>query len=182
MIRHLGLHRTDQAEVIGQRADLRKQITDFEPALAILLKLERRRKGRPGLALGLDVFARQRLARVFLQRRLGIERVHVRWPAVEEEMHHAFGLAGKMRRFGRKRIDAFRRPRGGREQAGFAKQGGETERAHPHAALAQEVAARDKRIAQIGFMVRHAATPGGKMFPYSRLQSTNKNSFDNNSA
>ena len=42
-------------------------------------------------------FSRQRLAGVLRQRRLGVERVDVRRPAVQEEVDDALRLAGKVR-------------------------------------------------------------------------------------
>ena len=52
---------------------------------------------RAGFALGAQVRVRQRLAVIFVQQRLGIERVDLRRPAVHEQVDDLLGLAGEMR-------------------------------------------------------------------------------------
>ena len=71
MVGELGFHRTDHRNVIDATAQVRKKVAHLNAALAVFLEFERRRKGRPGFAFGLDVFARQRLARYFASNGLG---------------------------------------------------------------------------------------------------------------
>ena len=86
VIRHVRVHRANHRRchrcILGH---VRKHFADLDPALAILVKLERRGKRRARFAFGLEIFHRQRLARVFRQRRLGIERVHVRRSAIHKK-------------------------------------------------------------------------------------------------
>ena len=82
MIGDVGHHRADHGDVVDVFGHVRKQFADFDAALAVFLELERRGKRGPGLALGQQVAARQLPARVFRQRRLGIERIDLRRPAV----------------------------------------------------------------------------------------------------
>jgi len=42
MVRHIGVHRADDAEVIGTFADLRKDLADGQPRLPAAIELERR--------------------------------------------------------------------------------------------------------------------------------------------
>jgi hypothetical protein len=76
------------------------------------------------------------------QLRLGIERVHLRRPAIGEDMDDVFRLRGKLRRVAQQRIR-----RGGRALAGQGLQG---QRTQPHAAPRKEVAARGEKVTVIG--------------------------------
>ena len=83
---------------------VREQLADLDAALAVLLELERRGERGAGLALGRQVRHRQGLAGVFVQRRLGVERIDVGGPAVHEQVDDALGLRRKMRQPRRQRI------------------------------------------------------------------------------
>jgi hypothetical protein len=144
VIGHFGFHRTHQTQLIGQCAELRKQVADFQSALAVFLKIERRRKSCAGFALRLDIFAGQWFAGVFRQIRFRIKCVYVRWPAIQEKMNDTLGFARKMGRLGGKWIDAVRRVCVWDKQTGVTKQSGEAERAHPHPTLTQEIASGHK--------------------------------------
>ena len=103
MVRHVGVHRADDADVVDARGGMREQLAHLDAALAVALKLERRREGGAGLALGRQVGRRQRLAGELVEHRLGVKGIDVRWPTVHEQMDDALGLTGKMRRLGRQR-------------------------------------------------------------------------------
>ena len=92
----------------AQRAELREDLADFDAALAVLLEREGRLQQIAGLALRLQIARGHRLAVVLRQHRLGIERVHLRRPAVQEQVDDALRLGGKVRRLGRKRISTDR--------------------------------------------------------------------------
>ena len=64
---------------------MRPQLAEVETALAVLLELERRLHQHAGAALGLDLLARQRLAVVLVEHRLGIEAVDLRHATVHEQ-------------------------------------------------------------------------------------------------
>lgn len=93
MVRHVGLHAADEAELVRVRGDLREQLADPQAALAALLELPHR--GHE-LARGHLAFA-DGFARVFRQLGFVIKAVHMRWPAVHAEEKHALGLGGEMR-------------------------------------------------------------------------------------
>ena len=83
------------------------------------------------------------LAGVFVQRRLGVERVDVRRPAVHEQEDEVLGPRREVRRLGRERVAVIgQRWRGG-EQAGVAQHGGEADGAEPAADAGEDVAAGD---------------------------------------
>ena len=80
---------------------VREQLADLDAALAVLLELERRAERRAGLRSVLQIATRQLSGRAYLVRaRLGIERIHVRRPAVHEQVDDALGLGREMRRRG----------------------------------------------------------------------------------
>ena len=91
MIGHLRVHGADDGDVVGMRGGAREDLADLESALTVARKLEGRGQGCAGLALGAEVLARQGLAGVFREGRLGVEGVHLRRPAIEKEMHDAAG-------------------------------------------------------------------------------------------
>ncbi len=80
------VHRVDHAEVVHAPGQVREQLADRDPALAVLPEPERRaeqitRLARDHPRLG----ERQGLAIVALQERLVVERVNLRRPAVHEQ-------------------------------------------------------------------------------------------------
>ena len=105
VVRDVGVHRADHADVVGARADVREELADLEAALAVALERERRLHQRAGLALGRDGAARQRLAVVLVEHRLRIEAVDLRQPAVHEQEDDVLGARGMVqarRRRGRR--------------------------------------------------------------------------------
>src|SRR5262245_22320501 len=84
------VHGADERYVIHNAREVRQELGDIYPALAVLLKF-------PGaaeqlLARAIDEaerdFAGVVLSAAFRQFRLGIEQVDVAWPAVHEEGNH----------------------------------------------------------------------------------------------
>ncbi len=88
--------------------------------------------------------ARQRLAGILRQRRLGIERIDVRRPAVHEQVDDALGLGRKVRRARRQRVGVDHVLGG--EQAFAAEELSQAERGEAHAAAAQQLAAGEQLI------------------------------------
>ena len=132
MVRHLRIHRAHHGDVVGELRGAGEDLADFEAALAVGLELEGRGKRRAGLAFGAEVFVGQLLTGVFCERGLGVERVHMRRPAVEEEVDDALGPPGEVRSLRRERAHRLRRARR-RQQAR------EAHRAHAHAAAREEI-------------------------------------------
>ncbi len=95
MVRHVGVHRADDAAIVDDLGEIRESFVDFDTALAAFAEGERR--GHEAGAFGLFVeFAVGLLALVLGERGLGIEGVDMRRAAVEEEKDEAFGAWGKM--------------------------------------------------------------------------------------
>jgi hypothetical protein len=92
MVGDVGMHGTDDAEVIGTLADFRENVGDFESALAVFFEAEGGLHGHAGGAFGLE-FERDFFAVVFGEFGLGIEGVNLGRPAVHKEMNDGFGLA-----------------------------------------------------------------------------------------
>ena len=84
MVRDVRVHRADQRDVVNALGRVRENLADRDAALPVALELVRTRERRAGLALGAQVFHRQQLAGVFLEGRLGVERVDMRRAAVEK--------------------------------------------------------------------------------------------------
>ena len=97
MVRHVGVHRADDAQVIDARRDVWEDLADLDPALAVLAESVGRGEGGPGTAFGAEILARQHLAGVPVERRLGIEGVDVRRPTVHEQVDDAFRLGREVR-------------------------------------------------------------------------------------
>ncbi len=91
VIRDVGDHRADHADLVGALADMRKQFAELRPALPIFLEAERRLHQDAGLALGHDLFARHRLPVVLVEHRLRVERVDLRHSAVHEQKDDLLG-------------------------------------------------------------------------------------------
>ena len=123
------MHRSDHRQFVGTLGQVWKQVADRNAALTILPESEWRRKGHTRLPLRLEVLVRQHLACPTREFRFGIERVHLRHAAVEEDMNDPPSGGGEVR-------DKGRIARPGR----LADQICESQRAEAHAAALQEVA------------------------------------------
>ena len=99
--RSAGVHRLDEAKVVGVLREVRPEVTDPRPALPPLPKFPCSVENFPtaGLVLQLDVqvveaLEGKRLAVVFLQHRLGVEGIDLGDPAVHEEKDDPLGHGG----------------------------------------------------------------------------------------
>ena len=97
MVRDVRVHRADHRNVVNALGRVRENLADRDAALPVALELVRTRERRAGLALRAEVFHRQQLAGVFLEDRLGVERVDMRRATVEKNMDHPLGLGQKVR-------------------------------------------------------------------------------------
>ena len=143
MIGHIGVHRANHRDVIDALRGMGEDFADFDSALAVLLKLERRRKSRARLAFRAQIRRWKRFSGVFVERRFGIERVHMGRSAIHEKVNDALGFGGKLWCFGREwRSGSRARPCGRLQQARRLHDGCEAQRAHAHPAAAKKVSAR----------------------------------------
>ena len=103
----LGLHRADDAEVVGDRTDVREDVGELHARLAPLLEFERTAAGLEHGALELgDLLAlgerfREGLSVEFLQDRLIVEELEVGRAARHAEEDDALGLHREVRGFER---------------------------------------------------------------------------------
>ena len=104
MIGDVGVHRADDAEVIGPVTDLGEDLAHFQAALPATAKFERRAHQAARLALGLRRTARHRLPVIARQHRFGIERIHLRHAAIHEEKNDALDLGREVRLFRGERV------------------------------------------------------------------------------
>src|SRR5258708_6686164 len=99
MVRYIGDHRSNDAEVIDILSDMREDLADLRAVLPILLEAERRPHQIPGCELGPRRFEGQRLAVELVQHRLVVETIHLRKPTLQENYDDVFSLRRKVRRF-----------------------------------------------------------------------------------
>src|SRR5215468_9276897 len=85
MVRYVGVQGPDPTNTVGAFADLREQLAHFHAAFTVLLEGELRAQQRAGLPLGLNCPARQRLAVILVEHRLGVEAIYLRKSAVHEK-------------------------------------------------------------------------------------------------
>ena len=93
-----GVHRADDAEVVGERGEVGQQFADFEAGLAVLSEVKGRRQQAAGGALGAQVDGIGALAGVLSQGGLGIEHVDLRRAAGQEQDDVVLRPGGEVRR------------------------------------------------------------------------------------
>ncbi len=157
VIRHVGMHRTDDAQVVDRLGQVREDFADFDPATARLVEFVGRGKRGAGGPFGRQMHG-DRLAGVFRERRLGVERVNMGCAAIEEQMNHPFRFGRQRRVLGQERIDRLGAAGHGREQPGLAEQIGQGQGAKAGAAAAQPIAARNRLGVDMG-QIAHGRPP-----------------------
>ena len=96
MLAELRRHAADHTDLIRDRRHVREQLAHWHAAMAMAMKRPvRRLHGAVVVKLRFLHLAGHRLARVFLQQRLWIERVDVRNSAAHVAKDHAAGLRGE---------------------------------------------------------------------------------------
>ena len=127
--------RADHREIIDTTGQIREQVGNLDPALAVLAKFpaaaEQTGVFLNELILRVAEFRRPRLSVEFVQEGLGVEGLEMAWAAGHEQEDHGLGLGlGQMRRLRCERIDTRRAQAVGLE-----------DRSKRHAAEAAESAA-----------------------------------------
>ena len=144
------------ADVIDAFADVRKELADFNAALAIFLELVRRLESRAGFAFGAQIFHGQKFARIFSQSRLGIERINVGRAAIGKNVNDPLGFAIK--------VGPLRHERGAGSNIGLGAGGarsqapeksGQSEGAHAHATALKELSAVPGQMVERRLVVFH---------------------------
>ncbi len=153
VIRHVGVHRADDADVVDALRGLRENLAHFDPALPVFFEVVRRLVSRAGFPLGLQMLQRDALPVHRRELRFRVKGVHVRRSAVHEQVDDALRFAGKMRRARRERIEARSGVRLHPER--LAQDAAQRERAHAHAASGEEVAAGEKVVGETRSVMGH---------------------------
>ncbi len=141
VIRDVGMHGADDAQIVDALSDIRKDFADFDTVLAVFLELKRRGERGSGAALGFQSDGNG-LARELCERRLGIEGIDVGAAAVHEQVENSLRLRRLRRSLGSHRICRSRRGR--LQMAGLPQQRGQGDGAHAHAAALQQFAPRQE--------------------------------------
>ncbi len=94
----IGVGGANNGDVVNALGNVREEVADLNPALAILAELERRRQSGAGFSFGGQIAAGKFFAGVLGEHRLGIEGIDVGWPTVEEDVNNMLGLGGKVGR------------------------------------------------------------------------------------
>jgi len=95
------LHGADDRNLVHVFRDPWKYAAHLDPTLPMSLELKRRRERGPRLAFGAKLAPGKFSARMSLQGGLGIKRVHVGWPSIEEKVDDPLRRSGKVRLAGR---------------------------------------------------------------------------------
>ncbi len=96
-------HRAQDAYLVNAFAEVREELTDLQPALAVFAELERRAQ-EPGVLIVLfGEFRGNRLTVILGQHWLGIEGIDVGRSAVQEQKNDVLGLGREMGRLRAKR-------------------------------------------------------------------------------
>jgi hypothetical protein len=103
VVRHIGMHRSNDRDVVHTLSDAGKNLADLDAALAEFFEFVRRRKRRAGFAFGFQVLHRHMVCRRIFQRRFWVEGIHLRGPAIGENMDDVFGFGRKLGLLGRER-------------------------------------------------------------------------------
>ena len=100
MIRHIGVHGTNDTDIVDALGDFWENLADRNPGLSRTLELEGRFEKPTGSSLGFTLGSRRPLAMVLFQRRFGIESIHLGGTAIHEEVNDTLRLGLEMWRLG----------------------------------------------------------------------------------
>ena len=84
MVRDVGVHGANDADVVNRVTQLGENLADLDAALATTAEGERRAEQIAGLSLGLQISGRDGMAAELLQHRLGVERVDLRQMCIRD--------------------------------------------------------------------------------------------------
>ncbi len=152
----VGPHRADDGKVVRVGSGFGEHLASFEPALAVLGELERRRQR--------DVVAGDRLAVHLRQHRLRVPRIEVGRRALGEDVDDGLGFAGEVRRLGRQWAGGDLALGLGRDEVVRIEDVGERQGTQSHAHPAEELAAGQKVVLEIG------RNPAARMLGRGRIR------------
>lgn len=148
MIWHIGMHGSDDADVVRTFSDVGEEFTDLDPTLAVLCEFEGGTVACARLAFRLEVIHGQGLAMVLCQKRLGIKGVDLRRPAIHEEVNDAFCAAKVLGGLRSQRVQ----PCLG---LCLSKEATKGSGAHAHANAREEIASGVEMVAKVFRMMAH---------------------------
>ena len=163
VVRQVGVHRPDDTQLVDLLRDVRKQLAHVDARFAVFLELEGGPHQLPlGAAHGVDQLLGGFLTGVFLERRLGVERVDLGRTAIHEEMDDPFRLRREVRGAGGQR-------RGGGTGGGggclgspglFGQGGGEPDHPQATSQAGDRITTGQARPASSGKDVHASVRPG----------------------
>lgn len=142
MIRYIGVHGPDHAEIVRTCADVLKNVADFQSRFAVLLKFVRRTERRTRFPFGRQATG-DFLAMPFIQGWLWIEGIHMGRTTIGENVDHMFRLRRLLRSLDLQRIGPLR---------SFLENAAQRQRSKSHAAAIQEIAPREEKMRVIDMM------------------------------
>ena len=119
MIRDVAVHGTNDANIVDQGSGLLEQLADGNTALSAMPKLKRRAHDGTRLALGGQAETPCWFAMQTVEHRFGVERVDLRRPALDEEVHDVLRCRCEVGRFWRQRVEVRNRAGSGRRVLGL---------------------------------------------------------------
>ncbi len=96
MIWDIGVHRTDDADVIDAASHLRENLTDLDPRFAHRVEGERRTHQGACFAFGFPVCQLGLISVMFGEFGFWVEGVDLRWAAIHEQVNQTFCLRAEM--------------------------------------------------------------------------------------
>jgi hypothetical protein len=144
MVEGIGLHRLDDGDIVHHLGEMRQQLAQLRPALAMAAELVLRRHERAvgvdeGRPIALEQLGWRQLAIPFHQFGLVIEQFEMARRAGLEEVDHALRLGGEVGELGRQGVHQAVAAEGAGPDH-VLEQRAQRDRAQSHAALAEEPA------------------------------------------
>ena len=98
VVGHVRVHAAEHGDVVNALGHFGENLAHLHARLTVPLKLKWRLEQTARAALRLEIGIGRTLAVILVERRLGIERIHLRRPAIHEQVNHPLGARRKMRR------------------------------------------------------------------------------------
>ncbi len=112
MIRVVGVHRAQHAEVVGEPGGVGKELADLKAAASVPRVSERRIQEAAGLPLGAELGALGTLPLELREGGLGVHEIGSEGTAIHEEMDHPLGPGGELRSGPRPGLKGPEQPKG----------------------------------------------------------------------
>lgn len=147
MVELIGMHRSDEGDIVRARGDVREEIGEFDAGLSVALEGARAAHQDGGIFLDkseANLFGErvgEFLAVEFIELGLGIKEIHLAWGTFHKDEDARFGFGGVMGRLGAGARNGGFGGRAGEEAVRF-EQGSEGEQAGAAGGGGEEISAR----------------------------------------